>query len=269
MDAKGLNDFAIFSLRKEARSQLSAEDGNAPSPSSVNISLSGAGAKKAAFYIGDYLKVVSKTLGDNVVRELIIDLGTSTGPADMFTVKIKERQQGEVEECVTMDPDKAQWTSMMEEARQHEVSHEQFTYLVIRLKPQMRALFENEFATACFDLADMYHTSFNHVKVASPGAGLEISEEASAVTIVTECGGITGESGAVVANSSAMLPPITILVSMRDSALGNHPVFDRRKLCSPDMSTSSDHMPVGLIQEAAKCCREERVDPEFVVTHAP
>ena len=131
--------FAVHGFSKRVRQDLGIF---MPAANHVDISKFGVGAKEAAFFLGDKLRVVSKTRSSEAVAELMID-GANLDrlfkenwnkTAVVYENEIHLRATGDVDCCIT-DEAESRKLSMIEEFRHHENENDQFTYIVVRLNP--------------------------------------------------------------------------------------------------------------------------------------
>ena len=155
MDDACLNDYATYALDQETRGL----QGNTNDPS--YISKFGVGAKQAGFYLGNRIRVVTKTADSDQVRELVLDNGELkrrfTAGEVVYTAEILTRDVGRAD--LTIPQDESTVPKLVEILHEHETSQEQFTSTIISLHAEMvKELKSNgNYKDVADELAEIYH----------------------------------------------------------------------------------------------------------------
>jgi hypothetical protein len=154
MDASSLKAFATYSLDQETRG-FRAQGGE-----HTFISKFGVGAKQAGFFLGDRIRIITKTSDSNEVQELILDRTEFDkrfkAGEEVFRGQIKVRSLSD--ESITPS-DELTASAMMESLRSHERNHQSFTMIVMRLHPDMvvKLKTNGHYKNVADELAEIYH----------------------------------------------------------------------------------------------------------------
>jgi hypothetical protein len=154
MDQKTIEQFATYSLDKATR-------GIMPEYSKqTNIGKFGVGAKQAAFYFGDRVRVITKCKKSEKVMEFSLDRNEfeerHKNNEDVYKDEIKVRSLGDDS---LVPRDERAIGVMQDVLNEHEMKHENFTILVIRLHPKIvkQMLHDDKYRDLPNELAEIYH----------------------------------------------------------------------------------------------------------------
>jgi hypothetical protein len=155
MDKECLTDFATYGFDPETRGYL-AEDGD-----QSFISKFGVGAKQAGFFLGDRIRVVTKTANSPTVLELVLDRGEFDqrfkSGEEVYRGQVKARSVGASN--LTIPGDESSIPRLVEILNEHETSQEQFTSTIIRLHADTAKELQSKerFDDVADELAEIYH----------------------------------------------------------------------------------------------------------------
>jgi Histidine kinase-, DNA gyrase B-, and HSP90-like ATPase len=141
MNQKELEEFATYSLDRKTRGLIDERD-----PS--GISKFGVGAKQAGFYLGDRMRVITKSSTTENVMELVLDEHEfkeryESNKEDAFKAQIKIRPAGDKAAAAGLVPEEEKnIASMQEFIKKHEERNvdpqcSQFTVIIIRLREEI------------------------------------------------------------------------------------------------------------------------------------
>ena len=153
MNVQHLTEFATFSLDRECRGYVASE------ADQYSISKFGVGAKQAAFYLGNRVRVITK-MENEPILELCLDKEVFRERAsrgeDVYKQVIIERKKHAES---TAPDDEKHLAPLMEAIRKHEASNNHYTILIIRLLPDMinRLVEKNHYEELSEELAEVYH----------------------------------------------------------------------------------------------------------------
>ncbi len=154
MNRANIQDFATYSLDRATRSLT--ED----VASQSFISKFGVGAKQAGFFLGDRIRILTKTASEDVVREFTLDNldfeERYRNQEEVFVGDIRLRAPKQPQHH--MPDDEAQTQQLLKEIIDHETAHKSFTTVIIKLKPDcVHRLLEMKSRMLHSELAEIYH----------------------------------------------------------------------------------------------------------------
>ena len=155
MDKDCLTEYATYGLDPETRGYR-AEDGD-----QSFISKFGVGAKQAGFFLGDRIRVVTKTAESPTVLELVLDRGEFDqrfkSGEEVYRGQIKARAIGATN--LTIPPDESTVPHLVHILNEHETSQEQFTATIIRLHADTakELKLKGYYKDVADELAEIYH----------------------------------------------------------------------------------------------------------------
>lgn len=154
MDQKTIEQFATYSLDKATRGLIPEKSKKS------NIGKFGVGAKQAAFYFGDRVRIITKCKKSPKVMEFSLDRDgleeRYKNDQDVYKDEIKVRDLGD---SSLVPKDESAIGVMQEVLREHEMGHENFTILVVRLHPNIvkQMLYNDKYVDLPNELAEIYH----------------------------------------------------------------------------------------------------------------
>ncbi|KAM9332498.1 structural maintenance of chromosomes flexible hinge domain-containing protein 1 isoform 2-T2 [Pholidichthys leucotaenia] len=183
MSSKQLNNWAVFRLSKfsrESGSPGSKEEGYVhpdPVPRSLNCDISyfGAGGKQAIFYIGESVRMISKTDGSPDVHELLLSKEEferkEKSKEEVFSGFIKHRKPGDSSH-ISKESERFLHPIIAEES-----GKANFTAVVItKIQPEHISFLKNDFDVWTRQLAHMYHYYIHGVSGNDKKSSLDSSD---------------------------------------------------------------------------------------------
>lgn len=152
MNIDKIRDFATYSLDQETRNQF-AEKGD-----KSFISKFGVGVKQAGFFLGDRVRVLTKTIDTEEVSEFSLDRESfeekTRNKQNPYSSTIKFRRKGVSD---LLYPDERSEMELVNKIMEHEEANNQFTTILIRLHADMSKKLRRKLSYIPLQLADIYH----------------------------------------------------------------------------------------------------------------